>query len=103
MTEYEEISKEYRFGRVKKKYWHKYVQKKVKALTAYLLKEHDLEIEGVYLENYRSPEPILVMNGSLPLNEIEAEFGSSSTFEIKNKRIYSTNPWITIEGAQNDI
>jgi hypothetical protein len=43
------------------------------------------------------------MNGSLPLNEIEAEFGSSSTFEIKNKKIYSTNPWITIEGVENDI
>ncbi|MFW5440517.1 MAG: hypothetical protein ACKE5M_07505 [Methylophilaceae bacterium] len=98
MKEYEEISKEFRFGKVKKEFWNKHIQKKVKAIIAYMQEERGLEIEGVYLENYKTAEPVIVMNGPLPLEAIESKFSSSNTLEYSNNKIYSTTPWVTIEG-----
>lgn len=100
MKEYEEISKEFRFGRVKKEFWGKHIQKKVKAIVSYLHEEHGLEIEGVYLENYKSHDPVIVMNGLLPIIEIETKFNPSNSLEYKGNKIYSTTPWVTIEGLQ---
>jgi hypothetical protein len=98
MKEYEEISKEFRFGKVKKEFWSKHVQKKVKAIVSYLHEEHGLEIEGIYLENYKSHEPVIVVNGALPTAELIEKFIPSDSLEYKGNKIYSTNPWVTIEG-----
>ncbi|QSP95503.1 hypothetical protein LPB19_03540 [Marinobacter salinisoli] len=98
MNEYEHISYNYRFGKVYREFWGQHIKNSIEAILVHLKDEHDIEVEGIYLENYRSPEPIIVVNGNLPIAELKRKFSSDSSLSFTDSKVVSSDPWVTIEG-----
>ncbi|MCS4309157.1 hypothetical protein M2404_003520 [Rheinheimera pacifica] len=99
MTYYRVISSNYRFGRVLDEYVNKYMPKDILPLVEYLRSEHGLELDGIYLENYKSPDRIIVMKGMLPIEDLRVKFPEGGGLRYGNGVVVSDASFSSLEGA----
>lgn len=74
MSYYDVISHDYRFGRVYAHLTEKYMPEDLLPLVAYLQATHGMELDGIYLENYKAPDRVVVVRGALPIEELKSRF-----------------------------
>ena len=79
----ETISHSYTFGRVFDDQVDKYMPEDLRPLVDYLIREHGMSLVGIYLQNYKTPDRIVVMSGALPMaalrqSSVTASFASGT-------------------------
>jgi hypothetical protein len=62
------------YGRVQEAEIARQMPEDIAPLAYYLVRKHGMAITGIYLENYKSPERVVVMDRTLPLDELQAAF-----------------------------
>lgn len=98
MTYYERISHNYRFGRIYDHLIYEYMPEDIGKIVQYLVSEHGLAVEGIYLENYKSPDLVIVMNGKLPMHDIAVNFRHMKDIRFAEGGIVSDRTYSSLEG-----
>ena len=99
MTYYAVISDSYRFGKVLPGHVSEYMPADISELVAYLMESHGMELDGLYLENYKSPDRVAVMTGPLPIEALETRFAHVPGLRFGRNVVISDNTFSSLEGA----
>ncbi len=99
MSYYRVISKEYRFGRILDDMVEKYMPEDLRPLVEYLISNHGLAFDGIYLENYKTPDRIVVMRGTLPIAELRARFPEGNGLRYGASTVVSDRTFSSLEGT----
>jgi hypothetical protein len=100
MSYYEVISQSYRFGRVYDHLIEKHMPEDIKKLVDYLSKEHGLALDGIYLENYKAPDRVVVMKGKLPIEALRAKFPEGNGLRYSETTVISDKTFSSLEGSE---
>lgn len=98
MNYYETISHGYRFGRVFDDRVEEYMPDDLRPLVQYLVREHGMELIGIFLENYKAPDRIVVMSGALPMDDLR-RLPESDGLRFTEWRVESDKNFASLEGA----
>ena len=96
---YEDIPHNYRFGRVFDDKIDKHMPTALKPLVDFLVSECGMEIEGIYLENYKAPDTVVVMKGTLPIEILKTRFPEGSGLRYGFSTIGHDETFCTLEGS----
>jgi hypothetical protein len=58
-----------------------------------------MQLEGLYLENYKAPDTVVVMKGSLPIDLLKIQFGSIEGLRYEGAKVISDKTFSSLEGA----
>jgi hypothetical protein len=98
MDYYETISNDYRFGRVLDHLIERYMPNDLRPLVEYLAAKHGLKVEGIYLENYKAPDRIVVVDGKLPIEDLKSRFPEGNGICYGDGCVQSDKTFSTLEG-----
>jgi hypothetical protein len=99
MSYYEVISNEYRFGRVYPHLIQKYMPKDIGQIVQYLTSELGMVLDGLYLENYKTPDVVVVMKGKLPMAAIKERFDNIQGIRFGEHVVVSDATFSSLEGS----
>lgn len=68
-------------------------------IVTYLIEEHSMQLDGIYLENYKCPDRIVVMKGQLPIDAIKKQFGKIHGLAFSDSKITSGITYSALEGS----
>ncbi len=88
MSHYDIISdREYRYAKIHKDQEQAYIPGDLKQVIDFLLNENGHTLEGVYLENPKFPEIVVVINGRLPIDLIRSRFSDSPQVTLSARSV----------------
>ena len=99
MSYYEIISNEYRFGRVYPHLTQKYMPKDIGKIVQFLTSEFGMTLDGLYLENYKTPDVVVVMKGALPMAAIKERFSNMQGVRFGERVVVSDATFSSLEGS----
>lgn len=98
MSYYQEISHGYRFGRVYDHLVNERMPVELRPLVDYLMAERGMRLDGIYLENYKAPDTVVVMDGALPMEDLKARFPESTDLRYTDTAVYCDKSFSTLTG-----
>lgn len=88
MSHYDIISDhEYRYAKIHTDQEQAYLPGDLKPVIDFLLNEHGMTLAGVYLENPKFPEVVVVVNGRLPMDLIKTRFTDSPQLRLSARSV----------------
>lgn len=69
-------------------------------LVDYLVREHGTRVSGLYLENPKSPEVVVVMDRALPLDVLRRAFPGADRLRYTDHDVQSDLTWSRLVGPQ---
>jgi hypothetical protein len=88
------------YGRVRDSELAAHLPEDLAQLANYLVTDHAMTMEGLYLENYRAPERVLVMNGPLPLMALKEAFPAKNGLRYTEWGVISDKSFSQLVGPQ---
>lgn len=89
------------YGRVQDSEMTRQMPEDLAPLAYYLVRECGMAIEGIYLENYRSPERVVVMDHALPLDELQRAFPAREGIRYTDWGVISDATFSQLVGPQD--
>lgn len=74
MSHYTVIPNAYRFARINDDQVGKYMPSDLAPLANFLIESCGMQLDGIYLENYKGPDTVVVMRGKLPIDALKGRF-----------------------------
>lgn len=99
LSDYVVISHAYRYARISDDRIDKYMPQDLAPLVAYLVKHCGMKLEGLYLENYKAPETVVVMDGLLPIDLLKSQFGDIEGLRYGETAVISDRSFSSLEGT----
>lgn len=99
MSYYEIISHGYRFGRVLPEHVEARMPEDLGKIVTFLQNEHGMLLEGIYLENYKSPDSVVVVKGKLPMHQLVSKFSGMPGLRFGEQSIVSDTTFSILEGS----
>lgn len=99
MSYCEVMSNEYRFFRVYPHLIQKFMPKYIGRIVKFLASEFGMVIDGLYLENYKTPDVVVVMSGKLPMAAVKERFGNMRGIRFGERVVVSEETFSSLEGS----
>jgi hypothetical protein len=69
-------------------------------LVDYLARQCGMQLEGLYLENYKAPDTVVVMKGPLPIDLLKSQFGGIEGLRYEGCKVISDLSFSSLEGSE---
>lgn len=100
MTYWDKIAHPRFFARVRASEVATHMPNDLAPLVDYLACEHGARVSGLYLENPKSPEVVIVMDRALPLDVLRREFPGTDRLHYTDYEVLSDLTWSRLVGPQ---
>lgn len=91
------------FGRVRDEEVERQMPADLRPLVRYLTEAHGMAVEAIYLQNYRLPEKVVVMAGSLPVAELQAKFPAGDGLRYDDWGATSDTTFSLLRGSRSGL
>ena len=91
------------FGRVNEQEVERQMPADLRPLVRYLTAVHGMAVEAIYLQNYKLPEKVVVMTGSLPLADLQAHFPAASGLRYDDWGATSDSSYSLLRGSESGL
>lgn len=99
MSDYVVISHTYRYARINDDRIDKYMPQDLAPLVDYLTKQCGMQLDGLYLENYKAPDTVVVMKDPIPIDLLKRQFGDIEGLRYEGAKVISDKTFSILEGA----
>jgi len=99
MSYYEVISHSYRFGRVLPEFVETHMPEDIGKIVAFLQNQHGMLLDGIYLENYKTSDRIVVLKGAHPMRQLVKKFSAMPGLRFKAQSIVSDATFSSLDGC----
>jgi len=96
--DFERINHSGYYGRVRPHRQSHFVPDTLAPLLDYLHQAHGLNIDAIYLENYKSPVATIVMDGALPMDELILRFPPGEDLKYGAGEFWSLSAFTSVQG-----